>query len=76
MESITIQELEDVINFWRRCRPASGEECALSQEVNCLADIYALMIIEKRPAVLLAEISGAARDLIEGACKEDAQACK
>ncbi|WP_338847626.1 DUF3717 domain-containing protein [Massilia sp. W12] len=41
---ITLFELEDAINFWRAQHPASGEEKALSPEVNALATLYALMI--------------------------------
>jgi len=48
---ISLTELEAAINYWRVQRPATGEECALSPEVNALADIYALMIIEHRQEV-------------------------
>lgn len=41
---ITLPELEQAINYWRLQRPARGEECALSPEVNALASVYALMI--------------------------------
>lgn len=41
---ITLTELERAINYWRQLRPATGEECALSVEVNALASVYALMI--------------------------------
>jgi len=43
--TISLTELEAAINYWRVQRPATGEECALSPEVNALADIYALMIV-------------------------------
>jgi len=44
---VTLTELEEAINYWRRMRPATGEERALSPEVNALADAYALMIFER-----------------------------
>ncbi|WP_034301123.1 DUF3717 domain-containing protein [Herbaspirillum sp. RV1423] len=44
--TISLTELEEAINYWRIQRPATGEECALSPEVNALADVYAMMIIE------------------------------
>ena len=43
---ISLTELEEAINYWRRQHPATGEECALSSEVNTLAGIYAMMIFE------------------------------
>jgi hypothetical protein len=62
---ITIQEIESAINFWRKHSPATGEECALSQEVNCLATEYAMMIFEHRHEVLLEGIPARAQDLIQ-----------
>jgi hypothetical protein len=44
--NISLTELEEAINYWRRQRPATGEECALSPEVNTLAGVYAMMIFE------------------------------
>ncbi len=44
---ISLTDLEEAINYWRRQRPATGEECALSPEVNKLAGICALMIFER-----------------------------
>lgn len=43
---LTLAELEQAINYWRTQRPSSGEECALSAEVNSLAHVYALMIFQ------------------------------
>jgi len=44
--TISLTELEDAINYWRIQCPASVDRCALSPEVNALADLYALMIID------------------------------
>lgn len=44
--TILLTDLEAAINYWRQQRPATGEECALSPEVNVLANVYALMIVE------------------------------
>jgi hypothetical protein len=41
---ITMTELEQAINYWRALRPSTGEERALSPEVNALATVYASMI--------------------------------
>lgn len=41
---VTLNELEHAINYWRALRPSTGEERALSPEVNVLARSYALMI--------------------------------
>ncbi|WP_050478355.1 DUF3717 domain-containing protein [Herbaspirillum rhizosphaerae] len=49
--TISLTDLEEAINYWRIQRPATGEECALSPEVNALADVYAVMIIEHSHAV-------------------------
>ncbi|EOA04676.1 DUF3717 domain-containing protein [Herbaspirillum sp. AP02] len=62
---LTLTELEDAINYWRQQRPASGEECALSPEVNALAGLYALMIFHRRHEVDLEQIDAQARQLIE-----------
>ena len=44
---LTLAELEQAINYWRALRPSTGEERALSAEVNLLANIYALMIFQQ-----------------------------
>lgn len=62
---ITLPELEQAINYWRALRPSSGEECALSPEVNALAGVYALMIYHKLSAVPLAAVAPAAQQLLE-----------
>jgi Protein of unknown function (DUF3717) len=48
---ITLTELEDAINYWRLLRPSTGEERALSPEVNALATIYAEMIFNHAKTV-------------------------
>lgn len=62
---VTLNELEEAINYWRRMRPSTGEERALSAEVNSLADIYALMIFERTRSRPLTSLDGDARLLIE-----------
>lgn len=62
---VTITELEEAINYWRRLRPSIGEERALSPEVNSLADAYALMIFERARVLPLSSLSAAALALIE-----------
>lgn len=62
---ITLPELEQVINYWRTLRPSSGEECALSPEVNALADVYAMMIYTRSHSMPYAGLAPAARQLVE-----------
>jgi Protein of unknown function (DUF3717) len=62
---ITLSELEQAINFWRARRPSSGEEHALSPEVNTLATVYALMIYHRSPSIPLASLEPPARQLVE-----------
>ena len=62
---VTLTELEEAINYWRRMRPATGEERALSPEVNALADTYALMIFERARVLALTSLSEEALALIE-----------
>ncbi len=62
---VTLTELEEAINYWRRMRPSTGEERALSAEVNALADAYALMIFERARTRSLSLLDEEARSLIE-----------
>ncbi len=71
---ITLSELEQAINYWRILRPATGEECRLSPEVNLLATVYALMIFNRVSSLALAAIEPAPRQLIEAWRVQQAQA--
>ncbi len=62
---LTLTELEQAINYWRRMRPSTGEEHALSSEVNALADVYALMIFQRARSFTLEALPGDARNLID-----------
>jgi len=62
---ISLTDLEDAINYWRIQRPATGEECALSPEVNALADVYAVMIIEHLHAIDLNAVGKEPRQLFD-----------
>lgn len=61
---MTLTELEDAINFWRTLCPSTGEEQALSREVNALASVYALMIITHSKSLALESLDGAAQQLL------------
>jgi hypothetical protein len=63
--NLTLSELEQAINYWRRMRPSQGEERALSAEVNALADVYALMIFYRAATFPLDDLAPVARELIE-----------
>lgn len=62
---ITLPELEQAINYWRALRPSTGEECALSPEVNELADVYAMMIYTRSHSMPFAQLGQAAQQLID-----------
>ncbi len=61
----TLTELEQAINYWRALRPSSGEERALSPEVNALATVYAQMIFEHTRTIPLETLDAVPRQLIE-----------
>lgn len=63
--NITLPELEQAINYWRALRPSTGEECALSPEVNALADVYAMMIYSRSHSLPFAQLGQAAQQLVE-----------
>lgn len=62
---ITLTELEDAINYWRGVRPSTGEERALSREVNVLADVYAMMIVKRLKTVPLESIHASVAELLD-----------
>ena len=62
---LTLTELEQAINYWRGLRPSTGNELALSAEVNTLANIYALMIFGHAKTVQLDSLDSAARQLLQ-----------
>lgn len=70
---ITLTELEQAINYWRALRPSSGEERALSVEVDMLATVYALMIYQHLGSVPLESLTVPARQLIEAWRRQQAQ---
>lgn len=55
--NLTLTELEAAINFWRQRSPSVGEELRLCPEASSLATPYALMIIERRKELTVAELS-------------------
>jgi hypothetical protein len=62
---ITLTELEQAINYWRSLRPSTGEERALSSEVNELATVYATMIFNRCASLPLDALEAGPRQLIE-----------
>lgn len=62
---LTLPELEQAINYWRALRPSTGEERALSPEVNALATVYAMMIFERVKTVPLKSLPTAAQQLLD-----------
>jgi len=62
---ITLTELEQAINYWRTRRPSSGEERALSPEVDLLATSYAMMIFHHATSTSGEALGPAALQLID-----------
>jgi hypothetical protein len=62
---VTLTELEQAINYWRTLRPAQGEECALSPEVNALAEVYAVLIYRRAQSISFDSLAPAARQLLD-----------
>jgi hypothetical protein len=62
---ITLTELEEAINYWRNLRPSSGEERALSPEVNALASVYAMMIYQHLKSIPVESLDPAAVKLLQ-----------
>lgn len=62
---ITLPELEQAINYWRSLRPSTGEERALSSEVNTLATVYALMIFNQARSVPFDTLTPAQQQLLD-----------
>lgn len=61
---ITLTELEQAINYWRAIRPSSGEERALSPEVDALASVYAAMIFRHARAIPFDTLDQSAQQLV------------
>ena len=61
---LTLTELESAINFWRQRSPSVGEELRLCPEASSLATPYALMIIERRKQIAIADLSERAQTAI------------
>lgn len=62
---ISLQELEQAINYWRALRPSRGEECALSPEVNTLATVYAKMIFTHAHRIPFAALDQPVQQLLD-----------
>lgn len=62
---ITLPELEQAINYWRSLRPSTGEERALSPEVDLLATVYAIMIFNRSRTIALDSLDAPTRQVLE-----------
>lgn len=61
---ISVTEIEDAINFWRRSSPSQGEELKLCQQASALAEPYAMLIMTKRASVNITELDAMAQQAI------------
>lgn len=66
-DALTIQQLEEAINFYRGSSPATG--LSLSQETRTLANLYGLMIFHRVSEVKWGALSEALTALLAGAGK-------
>ncbi|MGV7242047.1 DUF3717 domain-containing protein [Caballeronia sp. M23-90] len=58
MNTYTIGQIEDAINYWRDYQ-ASGEDAALCPRARVLADIYGAMIYHRTETILANTLSPA-----------------
>ncbi|WP_431229197.1 DUF3717 domain-containing protein [Burkholderia contaminans] len=67
---LSIEQIEHAINIWRARRPAptGADECpTLCSEARALADIYALMIIQRNGVIAIEQLNPAQRAALRGA---------
>lgn len=61
MDTVSLQELETAINWWRTRRPAQGEAMSLAPEVAALSKPYALLIWHHAASLPAEQLSEPAR---------------
>ena len=59
MDSVTLPQLEQAINYWRNLTPSAGEDHRLCPEASALATPYALMIMSHRRELPTVELDEA-----------------
>lgn len=59
--AISINDLEQAINFWRTRSPSDPQELRLCAEAAALAEPYALMILQGERTLALDALSARAR---------------
>ncbi|MDF0506869.1 DUF3717 domain-containing protein [Burkholderia cenocepacia] len=67
---LRIEQIERAINIWRARRPAptGADECpTLCTEARALADIYALMIIQRDDVIAIEQLNPAQRAALRSA---------
>jgi len=66
MDSISLPQLEQAINYWRNVSPSVGEESRLCPEASALATPYALMIMTHRHDIAISELNEKAQAALAG----------
>ncbi|MGE8642446.1 MAG: DUF3717 domain-containing protein [Achromobacter sp.] len=74
MDSISLPQLEQAINYWRNISPSIGEESRLCPEAAALATPYALMILSHRHDIAVAELNEKAQAALAGWAASGARA--
>lgn len=62
MPAIHITDLEAAINHWRQREPAENAGLTLAEPTRALAEIYAMLVYQRKDAVEPAQLSHAALD--------------
>ncbi|MEI2415409.1 DUF3717 domain-containing protein [Orrella sp. JC864] len=65
--TVTLTELEEAINHWRRRSPSQGEAHRLCPQAAALAEPYAGMIMAHRHEIALSELGPQAREALQAA---------
>lgn len=67
-ETVTITEIEAAINAWSQRRPASGDgSYRICPQVRVLADVYGVMIYDRRETVARASLTPAQLEALDKA---------
>ncbi|WP_186124395.1 DUF3717 domain-containing protein [Burkholderia gladioli] len=63
---VSIEQVEAAINAWRACRPSTDGDAKLCREARLLAEPYAWMIMNRKAAIALAELTAEQRAALDG----------
>jgi hypothetical protein len=70
VKSISISQMEQAINYWRKAQPSTQGDMTLCKEASLLADTYAIMIFNKNHEVPESSLCGLAQTAFNQAQQE------